>query len=119
MALGIHALDIADVIASLTDGSRGPGRVRSRQPTRQHPGACADRGAASASKSRACGCSKSRADSRASYSAHGRRTAGCAAGPFVSELPADIIIVTKLVKTSAIARQGHHAGARRHAYTPG
>ncbi len=118
MAFGIHALRIAHIVALLADRTRGPGCVCSRQPTRQHARTGADRGALPAAQSRACRCPKPGADGGASHSADNRGPARRSARLFVSELPADVVIVAKLVKTSAIARQGHHAGARRHAYAP-
>jgi hypothetical protein len=116
MAFGIHALRIAHIVALLADRTRGPGCVCSRQPTRQRARTGANRGALPAAQSRACRCPKPGTDGGASHSADNRGPARRSARLFISELPADVVIVAKLVKTSAIARQGHHAGARRHAY---
>ena len=112
----VHTLGIAHVVPLLTGRSRSPGGPGSCKRSCQQAEAGSDSRAASASHSRARRCAKARTYSGArcpaGYRGLVRRRA---ADLFVGELSAGVIVVTKLIETSAGTRQNRHAGSRRYA----
>ncbi|OJY07985.1 MAG: hypothetical protein BGO99_06310 [Nitrosospira sp. 56-18] len=112
MAICVHALDIAHVIALLGDIPRGAPRARANQASPQQAAARANCSACSASNR--CP-SRSAKPCPHSGTCHAARRRGLVrrgpTGLLDCKLPALIIISAKLLETFAGARQDHYAGA--------
>ena len=116
MPFPVHTLGIAHVVTLLTGRSGSLRSPRSCKRACQQAQARSYSRAASASHSCARRCAQARTYGGtrcpAGYRGPVRRRAACL---LVGELPTGVIVVTKLIETSAGTRQNSHAGSRRHA----
>ena len=117
MAFGIHALNIAYIVALLEDAPRNPRGIRSGQAAGEQATCGADGRAFRTAEDGTRCCSNAGAKGGTFRCAGSGGLAGCSAGLLLGKLPACLVVKPKLIKTSAIAGQRQHAGARRHAYT--
>lgn len=115
VALRVHALNIAHIVALLSDASRGPRGIRAGQSSCKHARPRADCRSLPAAQGCSRGCSKSGAYGSAPYPAGDLRASRRSSSLFKGELPAGVVIITELIEASPIAWQRHDAGTRRHA----